>query len=253
MYIGIDIGGTKTALVGSSSLDDINFERQFEIPTNQNFEEGIEQLKSSIREITDNPIAIGIGIPGSVEGREFTGSFNLKEWVGKPIVRTIEDEFKCPVVMNNDAIAGALGEAHFGLDERSKFFYLTWGTGFGCAQVEWIDEIARASRPDDRTPVYAVEEKIGGLKIESRFGKKAADLTDDEWSNVISDLTNSLEELSKIYNYDLVVLGGGITSKQKARIEDKLSSLNSPKVHISTLSGDAALYGALALIKEYQQ
>jgi len=137
MYIGIDIGGTNTRIAGSPSIDKIKLTGEITIPTANTFEEGIFEIFKKIKDITNNPKGIGIGLPGSIskDGQDFDGSINLKSWVNKPIIESFNDEFGCPVYLANDAVAQAFGEASLRPDKN--FIYLVWGTGVGGSLVSY--------------------------------------------------------------------------------------------------------------------
>ena len=250
MYIGIDIGGTHTDVVASESLEDIRFGSKKSIPTVKNFENGMDQVQQIIETMTKTPIAIGVGVPGYVEKGEFSVSLSLPDWTNKSVGQILKDKFNCPVYIHNDGVTGALGEAYFGGEKNQDFFYITWGTGVGCAIIKWKENIVNVFRPENRQPVIDLSSRIGGYGIEEVYGKPASELTDNEWNDVLMELKESLSRFADIYRYDLFVLGGGIVAKQKVRIQSGLESLEQPKVKISNLDGESGLYGALVLIRE---
>jgi len=77
-------------------------------------------------------IGVGLDMPGlvdSVKGKNFT-FFNFE----KPLKTTLEEKFKLPVVIGNDAHIKALAEFRFGMAKGKKnvvVVHLGWGLGTG--------------------------------------------------------------------------------------------------------------------------
>ena len=250
MYLGIDIGGTNTRIVASESLNDVTLKDLVNFETSQNFEAGLETIVSTIKDFGVDVEAIGIGLPGSIsKNGVLDGSTNLYEWVGKPLKQKLENIFGCSVFVKNDAEIGALGEAYFGQVNEENFFYVTWGTGVGCAQIFWEAKRAVVNRPENRQPIYKLESKIGGNDIEKRFAKSAKELSNDEWKEVLSGLSKDLPTIVRNYGFDTVVIGGGIAVQKKEQIAQIFQNEETFKVFVTNLEGRAGLYGALALLK----
>lgn len=250
MNVGIDIGGTNTRIVITKSLDEVIFEREISIPTSQQYLQGEKDLVEAINKISDGVTAIGIGLPGSISTEGvLDGSTNLPDWVGKPLKQKLEEAFGCDVYIKNDAEIGALGEAQYSSKEAYDFLYLTWGTGLGVAHIKWQDDKPQVSRPANRQSIYDLEAMIGGKDIESRFGKEAKDLSEEEWSLVINDLYSKLPSLASEYGFLSFVIGGGVAVRKKVFMEDIAQDVSGIKIKITDLDGKAGLYGALALCK----
>lgn len=250
MNVGIDIGGTNIRIVTTKSLDEVVFECEVSIPTSQQYLQGEKKLIEAINKIADDITAIGLGLPGSisVEG-VLDGSTNLPDWVGKPFKQKLEEAFDCGVYIKNDAEIGALGEANYGTGKGVDFLYLTWGTGLGVAQVKWEEDKPHVSRPVNRQSIHNLESFVGGKNIESRFGKEAKDLSEQEWNSVIDALYAKLPLLADEYGLTSFVLGGGIAVRKKELLQAKAQNISDIEVKITDLDGKAGLYGALALCK----
>jgi glucokinase len=138
MIAAVDIGGTKMA-VGVVN-DDGRVLSRMESPTEagRSYEDGLElvvsMLRKTLQEAGQRLDGIGIGSTGPVN--PVTGEFGdvdfLPRWRGKNPVQDLAGVFKVPVALENDADAGALGEAGWGAGKnRSRLVYVTLGTGIG--------------------------------------------------------------------------------------------------------------------------
>jgi len=138
MIGAVDIGGTKIA-AGVVDEDGRVLSRM-ESPTevDRSYEQGLELLVSMLRrtlqEAGQKLDGIGIGSTGPVN--PVTGEFGdvdfLPRWRGKNPVRDLAGIFNVRVALENDADAGALGEAGWGAGKnRSRLVYVTIGTGIG--------------------------------------------------------------------------------------------------------------------------
>ena len=251
MFIGMDIGGTNTRIVTSETSQKMTISDLVNLETAKDFKTGIYTIIKTIQSFNTDVEAIGIGLPGSIsiEG-VLDGSTNLPGWVEKPLKQQLEQTFKCSVFVRNDAEAGALGEAYFGQTNKHSFFYITWGTGVGCAQVFWKNGAANVSRPENRQPIYNLESKIGGKNIKDRFNKSPENLNDEEWATIAYDLLQDLPDIVKGYGFRTVVIGGGIAFQQKELLIKVFKDCSDIKFLVTSLEGKAGLYGALALIKD---
>ncbi|MFC3884696.1 ROK family protein [Bacillus songklensis] len=78
--------------------------------------------------------AIGIGAPGPLDAKKgiILGPPNLPGWDYVPLKDIMEQRIALPVVVDNDANAAALAEAHFGAGAGyESVFYITVSTGVG--------------------------------------------------------------------------------------------------------------------------
>ena len=138
MIGAVDIGGTKIA-VGIVDRDGRVLSRR-ETPSevDRSYEEGLQRvvnmLRQSMHDSGQRIAGIGIGSTGPVN--PVTGEFGdvdfLPQWRGKNPVGDLAQIFKVPVALENDADAGALGEAAWGAGKnRARLVYVTVGTGIG--------------------------------------------------------------------------------------------------------------------------
>jgi len=158
------------------------------------------------------------------------------------------------VYADDDATAAALGIALYG-NIGGNFVYITWGTGIGGAIVEQVGNNVTSTLLDWYDYFERWEGKCGGEKIKGRYGKTGDKLTESEWKLVIEDFIEELTIFTKRVKTTLIVFGGGIAIKQKARlvyVQDKLKALGGdfPTLKISPLGEDTGLYGGFGLIKQ---
>lgn len=131
-YIGVDLGGTKISvakIVGDSCE---NATRSL-IPNKGSENEILNFIKDAISKSIDKDVkAIGIGVPSLVDQKLgiVYDVQNIPSWKKVFLKDFLENHFKIPVFVNNDANCFALGELYFGdRKELNSFVGLTIGTG----------------------------------------------------------------------------------------------------------------------------
>jgi len=136
--IGIDLGvdyilGVLTDLDGNV-IEEFNVEF-----TNKNPDYVISLIKSSIQQlILKAPeskygiVGIGIGVPGVIDtDNKILLAPNLN-WRDVDILKEIEKSFNLPVLVDNEANAGAYGEKKYGSGKNiSNLIYISAGIGIG--------------------------------------------------------------------------------------------------------------------------
>ena len=145
VWVGVDVGGTKTAVSLFSEppaiLDRVAFAT---LPEN-----GPEHALTLIRQTIHRMIqthrlrpgqidAIGISCGGPLDRKRgvIQSPPNLSAWNDVPIVDILKDEFKVECRLENDANAGALAEHRFGAGQGvQNMVFLTMGTGIGAGII----------------------------------------------------------------------------------------------------------------------
>lgn len=151
--VGIDIGGTKCAVIlgqcwlDGNSVEEFTFLDRVCFPTTAypGPEQVIGQLIAAIQEMLDrNAIArdqicaIGISCGGPLDHKRglIKNPPNLCGWDNIPIVRLLEDHFGIPTYLQNDANACALAEWKYGAARGCEnVVFLTCGTGLGAGLI----------------------------------------------------------------------------------------------------------------------
>ncbi len=137
--LGIDIGGTKTAIVIGNEELQITNRTEFSTKPEHGFNEFLDRLVNSVSEtIADNKIdAIGISVGGPVDvERGILYNPPHLGWGSVYLVDEMKKHFKCPIKIEHDAKAGALAEFRLGAGRGFKnIIFLTLGTGLGAGII----------------------------------------------------------------------------------------------------------------------
>ncbi len=134
MYIGVDIGGTKCAVVLADGQGRICKKQRFDTTTRT------ETLKKILdaAESFGPAKAVGISCGGPLDTARgvILSPPNLPDWHGLDIVRMLGERIGAPAFLQNDANACALAEWQFGAGEKcDNMIFLTFGTGLGAGLI----------------------------------------------------------------------------------------------------------------------
>jgi glucokinase len=143
IYLGLDIGGTKCAVVvGNSSFVikkkiffETRVERGFEAILAE-FQEHIDSLLADFPGCNLKRIGISCGGPlDSVKGMIYSPP-NLPGWDNVPIVEIFNKKYGVEAAVQNDANACALAEWMMGAGKGTRnMIFLTFGTGMGAGLI----------------------------------------------------------------------------------------------------------------------
>lgn len=143
VYLGLDIGGTKCAVVvGNSSFVikkkvffETRVERGFEAILSE-FQEHIDSLLADLPGCSLKRIGISCGGPlDSVKGMIYSPP-NLPGWDNVPIVEIFSKKYGVEAAVQNDANACALAEWMMGAGKGTRnMIFLTFGTGMGAGLI----------------------------------------------------------------------------------------------------------------------
>ncbi|HEX7737551.1 MAG TPA: ROK family protein [Ktedonobacteraceae bacterium] len=140
LVVGVDLGGTQiraavlrgaevrgraATLTGQDATPERVLPRIY-----ATMQEAMEKAGVALGEIK----GIGVAAPGPLDNREgvLYSPPNLPAWKGVPLRNILSQQFHCPVFLENDANAAALGEFFFGAGQGSRdMVYLTVSTGIG--------------------------------------------------------------------------------------------------------------------------
>lgn len=140
--LGIDIGGTNTALgladEQGQSFEDESFPTWAHQPFARFFERLAEKIDTILASLPPEYEVIGIGVAAPA-GNYFQGTIDAPSnfnWGKVEVVRWMTEYYQLPVAVTNDANAAALGEMRYGQAQcMQNFIVVTLGTGLGSGIV----------------------------------------------------------------------------------------------------------------------
>lgn len=140
-YIGIDIGGTKSAVILIDDKGNIRDRKQISTTTGKNnwkptIDYFVECITEYVQKQQISSIGISCGGPlDSIKGI-ICSPPNLPGWDDVPIVKILSEKIQIPVALENDANAGALAEWRYGAGKGyNNMIFLTFGTGLGAGLI----------------------------------------------------------------------------------------------------------------------
>lgn len=137
MFLGVDLGGTKTALcIGTE--DGVILEK-VQFPTGDP-DETIEKILFEGKRLIGNRKIHGIGIscgsPQDSKNGIIQAPPNMPQWIDVPIVKILSEAFGAKAWLANDANACALAEWKYGAGRGvENMLFLTFGTGLGAGII----------------------------------------------------------------------------------------------------------------------
>lgn len=133
-FIGVDIGGTKCAVVLGDEKGKVLNKIRFDT---KDCEATVREIIDAVRAMGEcDAVGISCGGPLDSEKGIIMSPPNLPGWDNVPIVQMIHDELGVPAGLCNDANACAVAEWKFGAGVGEKnMIFLTFGTGLGAGLI----------------------------------------------------------------------------------------------------------------------
>ncbi len=143
MLVGVDVGGTKTAVVvGKADARGLEVLDRAVFPT----EPGIRSWKDLLGDVTSAAArlasgsieGVGVSCGGPLDSREgiVLSPPNLPGWDDVPVTAFLSQNLRAPAWLQNDANACALAEWRFGAGRGTRnMVFLTFGTGMGAGLI----------------------------------------------------------------------------------------------------------------------
>ena len=145
LLVGIDIGGTKTAVLLSSAPPEVIARRQVPTRPTHGWQRAVDLIKLSVHEMlaeqgtdTKSIARLGVSCGGPLDRIQgiIQSPPNLPTWDDVPIKALLEKEFHAECLIENDANAGAVAEHRFGAGKGCQnMVFLTMGTGLGAGVI----------------------------------------------------------------------------------------------------------------------
>ena len=280
--LAIDIGGTKFS-VGAFQGDQLVL--RYSQATDR--EGGPERLLRDVERVTADwgeregfrPDRCGIGFGGPVDfpSQTVTLSTHVEGWAGYPLVEHVRRSTAVPVVMDNDANVGALGEFSFGAARgKDPVFYMTLSTGIGGGIVtkgdiyhganSYAGEIGHIMIDPNGPPCLCgfhgcFERMCCGLWLERDYARPAKELIEDPAfvKEYVVLLARGLKSAIMLLNPALIVIGGGISKAGeklfgplRVEIQRQVTSWSRAQRDVvpAALGDDSVLYGAMVLARK---
>ena len=275
--LALDIGGTKfsAAVFDNSSI----IERE----THQTDRQGgrdwmLARLAEVIRSLQARHrfdlCGIGFGGPVDFARQRVILSTHVEGWSDFDLPGHLTHLLGFVPVMDNDANAGALGEARHGAGRGcDSLFYMTLSTGIGGGLMindqiyrgadSYAGEIGHLTiRPDGPECLCGsrgcLERMCCGLWLERDYGRPASELMRDAEfvERYVVDLAIGLKAAIMLLNPARVVIGGGIAKAGdclfqplRAELHRQITAWSRALIEIvpAELGDDSVLYGAMAL------
>lgn len=249
-----------------------NILKQKKAATPQDFNKGMVLIKRLADEITyGRPIeAVAGGIAGPLDKKKvkLVNSPNLPGWINKPLGTKLKKLFKAPIFLENDMALVGLGEATEGAGKGFKIVsYLTISSGVNGSRIVdgSIDrnaigfEIGNQIIDSDKGVPKTLEELIGGVHLEKRWGKPPSEISDPRiWRGLIKWLVYGLNNIIVHWSPEVIVLGGSVSNRFFPYLNEIRDELRKtvvifpllPELRQAALKDSGGLYGALVLIKQ---
>ncbi len=277
--LAIDIGGTKFSV---AVFDGDHMVRRESRGTDR---EGgrawlVPQLDSLLdewkREMRFDSCGIGFGGPVNFDTQTVWQSTHVGGWEGFPLTRHVAEVLDAPVIMDNDANVGALGEYRFGAGKGcSPLFYMTISTGIGGGILldgrivrgadGWAGEIGHINVLPEGPECLCgsrgcFERMCCGLWMERDFGRSAKELLRDAEfvARYVVLLARGLKACIMVLNPARIVIGGGLSKAGdrlfgplREELGRQITSWSGARkdVQPAALGDDSVLYGALELTR----
>lgn len=199
LLLGIDIGGTKSAVVAGTSAGEVLARREWPSRADRGPEPMLREIEENARELLrvhPDICAVGVSIGGPLDAERgiIYEPPNLPGWKAIPLKQRLQASLGLPVNIEHDAAACALAESQWGAGQGcQRVIYLTCGTGFGAGIV--IDgaayygaggcspEIGHWRYADDGPEAYGKRGSVEAFCSGSGLSKLAAWQFPARWSD----------------------------------------------------------------------
>jgi glucokinase len=144
--LGLDIGGTKTAMILGTFQAEVVRREEFKTPAALPFDAAMKIVDAAVGEFlekcqaagfeTPRGISIAVGGPLDIEKGILYTPPHLVAWGEAHLKQHLHERFGIPVFVEHDGNAGALAEFYFGAGQGARnVVFLTLGTGLGAGII----------------------------------------------------------------------------------------------------------------------
>ncbi|MBX4197394.1 ROK family protein, partial [Candidatus Saccharibacteria bacterium] len=204
MYLGIDVGATKTLLAVFEPSGEMVCEKK--LKTNQDYEQFKAEIAGCLKELSQFEFSHACcAVPGWIDFKYgIAVSFGNLPWQDVRIKKDLEVLLPdSQILIHNDAKLAGLSEAKILHDKYKKVLYLTISTGIGGGIIidDIIDPDFANFEPGQMQFEYNGKSQkweafASGKALHERTGKLAAELDDElAWKDFAGLIALGLEEL----------------------------------------------------------
>ena len=200
-FLAIEIGGTKLQLFVGNENASILQRWRFEVEPARGGAGIRAQIEGALPKIlsTHQVAALGVGYGGPVDWRtgQICCSHQIEGWADFPLGDWLHQQTQRPVVIDNDANCGALGEALRGAGQGiNPVFYVTLGSGVGGGLA--VDgKIFHGAKPGESEIGHVrldragtiVEQRCSGWALDKRIRETA----ERNSSSILARLTRGMQ------------------------------------------------------------
>ncbi len=264
MYLGVDIGGTKTLV---ACFDDEGvLQEEVKFPTPSNYNLFLKELANVVDKLSTTEFrAAAVAVPGKIDRERGTAlAFGNLPWKDVSIESDIKRIARCSVAIENDAKLAALSEALL-MPDCERVLYITISTGIGIGIVErgqidaaLMDAEGGSMLLDHKRKLEKWESFASGKAITERYGKHASEIHDPQtWREISRNLAEGIIELIAIIQPDVIVLGGSVGAyfeRFQPYLEEELKKYATaltpiPPIYKAKRPAEAVIYGCYELAK----
>ena len=276
-YLAIDIGGTNFSM---ALFDDGRMVERITQATDR--EGGRDWMLARIDETASDwggftSVGVGFGGPVDFPTQQVVLSTHVGGWGGFDLPGWLRATFGVPVLMDNDANVGALGEGLHGAGRGYRpLMFMTLSTGIGGGILtehgllrgadSYAGEIGHVNiRPDGPDCLCGsngcFERMCSGLWLERDYGRTAKELMEEPEfvERYVVDLARGLKVALMLLNPARIVIGGGIPRAGdalfvplRAELRRQMTQWSRARIEVvpAELGTDSVLWGAMELARE---
>lgn len=215
MITTVDVGASKTLVAQFNSAGKMINNIRF--ATNKEQHQFYEELSAVLKKLEDVNV-LSVGVPGIVDSLGVVKRCSNLPWTDFDLKGLLNNDFKCPVLIENDAKMAAIGETNALSPMPELSVYLTVSTGIGEGVVH-KGRLVEALKYSEVGHIMVWEDNhwqrwegvASGRAIKAHFNKMAKDIVDpEEWRWVCEKLTLGLSALIPTIQPDAIIFGGSV-------------------------------------------
>lgn len=267
MYLGIDVGGTKTLLAAFSPEGQILKHAKF--PTSQKYQDFLSELQKVLPEFNDYHFtACCCALPAIIDRDKGIGlEFGRLSWQNVPVRQDLQKLLPAvKISVENDAKLAALSEALLTHGKYKNILYLTIGTGIGDGiitngkiDIDYQDSEAGQMILEHGGKLVKWEDMASGQALVARYGKMAKDIDDPTvWQEYVKLLAPGIGALVATLQPDTVIIGGGVGThfdKFQTFLNEELKKYENNMVKMPPIikakrPEEAVIYGCYDFIRQ---